>query len=114
MIDSENVCVGEKILVQYALRLVEEGKSAKEIADALEIAKKKVCLVALLDTLEYLRKGGRISNVTGIVGGMLSIKPVIGIVDGVVGMRRGADDVDIASQTRLAQEFASELFIQET
>ena len=86
VIDSENVCVGEKILVQYALRLVEEGKSAREIAEALETAKKKVCLVALLDTLEYLRKGGRISNVTGIVGGMLSIKPVIGIVDGVVEM----------------------------
>ena len=86
VIDSENVCVGEKILVQYALRLVEEGKSAGEIAEALETAKKKVCLVALLDTLEYLRKGGRISNVTGIVGGMLSIKPVIGIADGVVEM----------------------------
>lgn len=86
LVDSENVCIGEQILVKYALRLVEEGKTAEEIVGLLESAKKKICLVALLDTLEYLRKGGRISNVTGIVGGMLSIKPVVGLVDGAIEM----------------------------
>ena len=59
---------------------------ARSIAAALENEKKRVCLVALLDTLEYLRRGGRISKTKGVVGEMLSIKPVIGIKDGEVVM----------------------------
>ena len=97
LVDSENVCIGEQILVKYALRLIEEGKTAEEIVEELENAKKKICVVALLDTLEYLRKGGRISNVSGIVGGMLSIKPVIGVVDGVIevlGKARGSKNAN--------------------
>lgn len=93
LVDSENVCIGEQILVRYGLQLMEEGKSADEIVDALECVKKKIRVIASLDTLEYLRKGGRISNVAGVVGGMLSIKPVIGIVDGLVevlGKARGS------------------------
>lgn len=86
VIDSENVCAGERVLVEYALRLIEEGKTAKEIVEAVEEAKGRVCLVAAFDTLEYLRRGGRISNITGILGGMLSIKPVLGVKDGVLEM----------------------------
>lgn len=86
LIDSETVCVGQRILVEYALRLVREGMDARSIAAAVESAKKKICLVALLDTLEYLRRGGRISKTKGIVGEMLSIKPVVGVKDGEVVM----------------------------
>lgn len=103
LVDSENVCVGEQILVKYGLRLLDEGKSAEEIVEAMEAAKKKIRVVALLDTLEYLRKGGRISNVAGFVGGMLSIRPVIGIVDGIVevlGKARGSK----AANNLLAQQ----------
>lgn len=97
LVDSENVCIGERILVEYAIRMIEEGKNAEEIVEALEKAKKNICLVALLDTLEYLRKGGRISNVTGFVGGMLSIKPVIGVVNGEIatlGKARGSKNAN--------------------
>lgn len=97
IVDTENVCIGERILVEYALRMVEEGKNAEEIVSAVEAAKKNICLVALLDTLEYLRKGGRVSAVAGAVGGMLSIKPVIGMVDGeiqVLGKARGSKNAN--------------------
>ena len=86
LIDSETVCVGQRILVEYALRLVRRGMDARSIVAALEEAKKNICLVALLDTLEYLRRGGRISKTKGIVGEMLSIKPVVGVKDGEVVM----------------------------
>lgn len=86
VIDSANVSAGERILVEYAIRLVEEGKSAKEIVEAVEAVKNRACLIATFDTLEYLRRGGRISNISGIVGGMLSIKPVLGMKDGVLEM----------------------------
>ncbi len=93
LIDSESVCIGERILVEYAIRMIEEGKEAEEIFLELEQMKKKTCVIALLDTLEYLRKGGRISNLSGVVGGMLSIKPVIGVKDGLLetlGKARGS------------------------
>lgn len=86
VIDSENVCAGERIVVEYALRLVEEGKTAKEIVETVEAVKSRACLIATFDTLEYLRRGGRISNISGIVGGMLSIKPVLGMKNGVLEM----------------------------
>ena len=93
IVDSENVAVGEQLLVELAVNLRSEGKSAKEIAEVLNAEKKKVRLIALLDTLEYLKKGGRISGATAAVGGLLSIKPVIAIEDGeiaVLGKARGS------------------------
>lgn len=83
-VDSLNVCIGERILCELAVRLAKEGRSAREIAGELDEKKKKIKLLALLDTLEYLKKGGRISAVTAIVGSVFSIKPVIGIVNGEV------------------------------
>ena len=83
VVDSMNACLGERILVEYAARLIGEGRlSAREIAEELENKKGKIKLLALLDTLKYLRKGGRISSVTAIAGEMLSIKPVITVTDG--------------------------------
>ena len=69
---------------------------AQEIAARLEKERDEVCLVALLDTLEYLRRGGRISRTAAVAGEILSIKPVICLRDGAVellgkarGSRRG-------------------------
>lgn len=93
VVDSNNVCIGEKILVQYAVRLRDEGRSAKEIVQAIEEKKGKIRLIALLDTLEYLKKGGRISAAAAIAGSVLSIKPVIAIEHGevvVLGKARGS------------------------
>ena len=86
VVDSENVTVGEHVLVELALRLKDSGMSAKDIAEQLEREKKKVRLVALLDTLEYLKKGGRISKTAAVAGSLLSIKPVIAIENGEVVM----------------------------
>ena len=93
IVDSENVCLGEQILVMYACRLRYEGAAATEIANALNQRKKDVRVLALLDTLEYLKRGGRISKTAALAGNLLSIKPVIAIVDGevaVLGKARGS------------------------
>lgn len=83
VVDSMNACLGERILVDYALRLIREGQlSAPEIAAELDEKKNKIQLLAVLDTLKFLRKGGRISAVTAFAGEMLSIKPVISVVKG--------------------------------
>lgn len=85
VVDSIQASIGERVLLQYAMRLVKEGRlSAAEIAGELDEKKNKIQLLAVLDTLKYLRKGGRISSVAAIAGEMLSIKPVISVVKGEV------------------------------
>lgn len=86
VVDSLNAAIGAGCLTEYALRLADQGMDAKSIADALIQVREKICLFAVLDTLEYLKKGGRISSTVAFVGGMLSIKPVISVDDGVVGV----------------------------
>lgn len=86
VVDSKNVTIGQGILVQYALKLAEEDYPAKTIAEALEDARERICLLALLDTLEYLKRGGRIPKSVGTIGEMLAIKPVVGVKDGEVVM----------------------------
>ncbi len=93
VVDSESVCVGERILIQQGLKLRDQGLSAAEIAAELDIQKKHVRVLALLDTLEYLKKGGRISAAVAFAGNLLSIKPVIAIENGevsLVGKARGS------------------------
>lgn len=86
IVDSESVCIGERILILRGLELAKAGLSAEEIAAQLECEKPKMRLMALLDTLEYLKKGGRISAATALAGSLLSIKPVIALEDGAVSM----------------------------
>lgn len=93
VVDSYAVTIGGGILAELALNLAEQGKSAKEIAETLEMEKSNIRLVALFDTLEYLKRGGRISKATAFAGGLLNIKPIIGIKNGeitVLGKARGA------------------------
>ncbi len=93
IVDSLNVAVGQQILIRYAMRLRDEGYGAKAIADELEKVKGRVCLLARVDTLEYLMKGGRVSKSAAIVGGVLNIKPVVTVEEGavvVVGKARGS------------------------
>lgn len=84
IVDSLNASTGERLLCLYALRLLKNGLSAAEIAAELDKVKCRISVLAVLDTLVYLKKGGRISALTAFAGEMLSIKPVIGIVDGEV------------------------------
>ena len=85
-IDSENVCLGEAQLVRLAIRLREAGKTAGQIAAVLEHAKEHLHLVAVIDDLKYLRKGGRLPAAVAVAGGMLGIKPLISIKEGKVAM----------------------------
>lgn len=84
VIDSLLATVSEQVLIMYALKLVNEGKSFEEVAKNIEDVKGSVRLVGLLDTLEYLKKGGRISAAAAIFGSALSIKPIIQLEDGAV------------------------------
>ena len=86
IVDSSTVAIGSSILVELACKLLDEGMNAKEIAQNLEEEKKKIVIVALVDTLEYLKKGGRISKTVAMVGGVLYIKPVLSIIDGEINM----------------------------
>ena len=93
VVDSENVCVGIRILVQRGLELLRETDDPEEIVCRLNMEKKRIRVLALLDTLEYLKRGGRISTATAVAGGILGIKPVAAIVDGsitMVGKARGS------------------------
>ena len=93
VVDSRTIAIGEAILAEYALSLVDRGMSAQEVVWKLMQKREKVRVLALLDTLEYLKKGGRISATAAIAGGILNIKPVIAITDGeirVLGKARGS------------------------
>lgn len=93
VVDSLNVTLGEQLLVQHAVALRDRGLGAAAIANDLEKAKKRIRLVALVGTLEYLKRGGRVSSAVAVVGGLLNIKPVIAVEDGevvVLGQARGS------------------------
>ena len=86
VIDSESVCVGQRILTLRGLELANAGLDADAIVSALEQERKQIRVLALLDTLEYLKRGGRISAATAFAGSLLSIKPVITLDDGAISM----------------------------
>ncbi len=93
VIDSGNVSVGEQILVLRALELLDTVSDADELRKILEKEKEDLHIIAVLDSLEYLRKGGRISGTAALVGGMLSLKPVVSVLDGkvaLIGKARGS------------------------
>lgn len=86
VVDSQTATIGTGILAELALELAESGMSAQDIAEKLTEERENVCLVAMLDTLEYLKKGGRISKTVAFAGELLSIKPVISVQDGEIHM----------------------------
>lgn len=84
IVDGYTVAIGTGALGEYALGLAQQGKSAKEIAETIEKVKGDIRVFAVVDTLEYLKKGGRVSATAAFAGGLLNFKPVIEIADGVV------------------------------
>ncbi len=93
VVDSLSATIGIQVLIEHAIKMRDEGKSAKEIFEELETLKHKVRLFVALDTLEYLVRGGRISKGAGFVGGVLNLKPVLTLENGAlvtVGKARGA------------------------
>lgn len=93
VVDSGSASVGGGILTELALQLRDEGLSAPEIAARLDAEKQHIVTVALVDTLEYLKRGGRISKSLAFAGTMLQIKPVLAVTDGeiqLLGKARGS------------------------
>lgn len=99
VVDSRNATGGQRLLVEYAVRLRDEGKSAREIIAGVESIREKIVLYACIDTLEYLYRGGRISQTVYKLGTMAQVKPIIRVSeDGrievpskAMGMRKGVD-----------------------
>ena len=85
-VNTENVCLGQSLLVRLAVQLRDAGKTITQIAADLEKAKQHLHLVAAVDDLKYLRKGGRLPAAVAVAGGMLGIKPLITIKEGKVVM----------------------------
>lgn len=93
VVDSGTVAIGAGILVELALQLADAGLSAKQIAARLEEEKQNICIVALVDTLEYLKRGGRVSKSVAFAGTLLNIKPVLAVRNGeilMLGKARGS------------------------
>ena len=92
IVDSGSVAIGSGILTELALQLVDAGLDAAQIAARLEEEKKNLRVVAVVDTLEYLKRGGRISKTVAFAGGLLNIKPLLAVTDGeilMLGKARG-------------------------
>ena len=86
VVDSATGAVGAGILTELALGLLDQGWDAKAIAEKLEEEKQKIVIVALVDTLEYLKRGGRVSKTVAFAGTLLNIKPVLSVIDGEINM----------------------------
>lgn len=96
IIDSRSACLGTFALILEAIKLVNENKNIKEIVDRLERVKSKIEVIAAIDTLKYLLKGGRLTKTQAIAGSLLNIKPIITIKDSqisVVDKVRGNNNV---------------------
>lgn len=99
--DSRNATGGQRLLVEYAVRLRDEGKSAREILGGLESIRDKIVLFACIDTLEYLYRGGRISQTVYKLGTMAQVKPIIRVSEEgaievpakAMGTRKGMDQL---------------------
>ncbi len=92
IVDSLTVTLGLQILVRLAIDLLQAGHPAQDIVRVLETDKHKLRLFALVETLEYLKKGGRLSSLSALAGTILNIKPIIEVIDGkvdVAGKARG-------------------------
>ncbi len=103
VVDSQTAAIGGGILTELALQWAGEGMDAREIARNLEKERQNVCVIAMLDTLEYLQKGGRISKAAALAGTVLGIKPVLSIEHGhiqLLGKARGSKQAN----NLLAQE----------
>lgn len=86
IVDSRNVTLAEQLLVRRACNLASAGLTAADITQDLEAARERIRLLAIVDTLKYLHKGGRLSGAAALAGGLLGVKPVVGITDGKLGM----------------------------
>ena len=87
IVDTLAATINIKVMADYARKLIKEGLSAAQIVEKIETVKSKVKVIASLDTLEYLRRGGRIGRAAAAIGEMANLKPIITVEEeGVVGI----------------------------
>lgn len=99
VLDSKNATGGLRLILEYAAKLRDAGKSAKEIMEAVQAMQEKIVLYACMDTLEYLYRGGRISQTVYKLGTLAQVKPIIRVTEQgtievpakAMGMRKGMD-----------------------
>lgn len=84
VVDTLTAAVGSGVLAELALQLADEGTDAKSIVERITAERENVCLLAVIDTLEYLKKGGRLSATAAFAGTLLSIKPLISVPNGEI------------------------------
>ncbi|MBC8536034.1 DegV family protein [Feifania hominis] len=84
LVDSGSVTLGLALLLEQAAHLRDEGQSAKQIAVRLEELRGRLSLYAMVDTLKYLKMGGRLSGGAAAIGGLLGIKPIVTALDGKI------------------------------
>ena len=107
VVDTQQFCISEAIIVERAVQMRDQGMSAAQIYTAIEEEKKDAHVLAIFNTLEYLKLGGRISAAVAFAGGLLSLKPVLTIEDGIVkilGKARGS-----RNGNNMLTEFAEKL-----
>jgi len=97
VVDSLGASMAEGILARMAVKLAADGRSAADIAATLEARAPDMRMYVALETLEYLKKGGRISGAQAAIGTLLSVKPIIAVTHGVV---ETADRVRTRSKAR--------------
>ena len=84
LVDSQGASMAEGILCRMGVEMAADGRSAEDIAETLSARARDIIIYLTLDTLEYLKKGGRISGAQAAIGTLLSVKPIIEVKDGVV------------------------------
>ncbi len=121
LVDSASATMGEAALVEHAVRLRGQGKSAKEISEALLKARNRLRFYALVDTLTYLHKGGRLSKSVTVIGSLLNVKPILSMQDGGIvsagkarGFARGAQAVTELIEKSGGADFEMPVFFAHT
>ncbi len=118
IIDSENISLGLKNLILLAIKMRDEGASSAEIINEISKAKTRIMTLGMADTLENLKRGGRVSNVKFLAGNLLNIKPMLIVKNGVLqsynkramGKRR-AINILVKSLTNLKYDNSSDILI---
>jgi DegV family protein with EDD domain len=106
VVDSLGASMTQGILARLGVELAADGRPAAEIAETLEARAGDMLIYVALDTLEYLKKGGRISGTSAAIGTLLSVKPIIKVKDGVV------ETVDKVRTKSKARERLVELIVE--
>lgn len=110
--DTENLSIGSALFVIKACEMVEMGYSVNDILSALESYKNDVEVAFSVDTLEYLKMGGRISSTKAVLGNLLSIKPILEVKDGLVSQKsqvRGKKQIYSTLAKTIVNRFGTDL-----